>query len=331
MISERQNEGINIKRLAAQGQLYNRAKQLHLVHILSAPFVLLVAIIVAILKSAPLMRSVGANTIDAIWFLGVISIFVLVVDQWALESSERDLKSLAAGIQEEFDCDVFQLQWNDELVPKHPSRESILANAEYYVKSHGDAGFRNWYDYPDNEFIPLTAARVICQRSNVSWDADLRGKYMNLVLATGAVASALVLIVGLMGDMSLRGLIRGIIPLLPIVAFIISEVKQNRIAITGLHEIRDAIEKQWQEILAGNVSDSDLAAKSRRLQDRIYMSRKGSPLIPKWIYDKLKAFHESLMVETAEQMKQEYLGRSYVSEAERSGTPEAHDFESPGK
>lgn len=311
MISDRQNTEINIQRLAAQRYLYSRAKRLHFIRLmLTLPTILVLSIIVVLLKSQQVASYVGIQTYDASWLLALVSLVVFVLDRFIFEPVQQEQKAAAAAIQEEFDCDVLQIPWNDIELPKRPEREKIISNARRYLTRYGPDKLYNWYACPDDNLIPLPAARAICQRSNVSWDARLRQRYMIVVLICGIVVSIAIVAVATAYDLSLRGLLSAVAaPLLPVAGFVVGEIRQNRAAIQALEEIRDCIEEQWEAILSRDLSDNDLVYKSRQLQDRIYAGRKRSTLIPDWLYEKLRPSNEGLMVATAEQMKQQYLAQ----------------------
>lgn len=311
MISDRQNAEINIQRLAAQRYPYSKAKILHTIRfILTIPVILLLSILTSALKSNYITSILGIQTYDVSWLLGIVSILILVIDQFILEPIKQSQKKKAASIQEEFDCDVLQIPWNEVELPRHPTREVVLTNAKKYLDKYGSNGLSNWYPCSEDDQIPLSAARTICQRSNVTWDAKLRERYRSLILISGVSASAIIVLLAIIYDLSLREFLVAIAaPLLPIAGFVISEIRQNMSSIESLKEIRDCLEDQWSNVLEGNLSDDELLGKSRQLQDRIYARRKGSPFIPDWIYHKLRSSDEALMVATAEQMTHQYLSR----------------------
>ena len=311
MISERQNIEINIQRLAAQRYLYSRAKILHFIRLmLTLPTILVLSILVALLKSQQVTSSIGIQVYDASWLLSLVSIVIFALDRFILEPLQQKQKAVSAAIQEEFDCDVLQIPWNDIELPKRPAREEIMSNARHYLARHGADKIHDWYACSDNNFIPLPIARTICQRSNVSWDKSLRQQYINGVLICGILVSIVIIAVATLYDFSLRSLLSAIVvPLLPVAGFVAGEIRQNRAAINALEEIRDCIEKQWEALMSCEPSDSNAWLKARQLQDRIYAGRKGSPLIPDWLYEKLRNSNEVVMVATAEQMKQQYLAQ----------------------
>lgn len=57
----------------------------------------------------------------------VVYSFVLLFLRPCLKSYVGTLQNLAARIQQQFDCDVFDLEWNEPLCGKQPDLEQIFA------------------------------------------------------------------------------------------------------------------------------------------------------------------------------------------------------------
>lgn len=311
MISDRQNTEINIQRLAAQLYLYSRAKLLHFIRlILTLPTIFILSIFVALLKSKQVTGFIGMQTYDLSWLLALGSLVVFVLDRLILEPVQQGKKATAAAVQEEFDCDVLQIPWNEIELPKRPVRENIVLNGRHYLSKYGPDKLYNWYACPDDNLVSLPAARLICQRANVSWDAGLRKRYIGLLLIFGIFVSIGIVAFAVAYGVSLRGLLVAVVaPILPVAGFVVGEIRQNRTAVKCLEEIRDLIEEQWKTVLSCNPDNDDLLHKSRQLQDRIYACRKASTLIPDWFYQRLRPSNEALMVATAEEMEQQYLAQ----------------------
>jgi len=142
MISERQNSEINIQRLAAQRNLYRKAKRLHLFRfVLTIPLILTLSIITSLLKSEYIANLLKMHTYDASWGLALLSLVIFIIDRLILEPIQQKQKLEAAAIQEEFDCDVLQIPWNDVELPKRPSRETIISNAKHCISKYGSFGY----------------------------------------------------------------------------------------------------------------------------------------------------------------------------------------------
>lgn len=311
MISTRQNSEINIQRLAAQRHLYSIAKAIHLVRfVLTIPTVLILAAIVAMLKSPSATQFLGLLKYDASWLLAIVSVGVFMLDQIVLEPVQQRRKSVAAAIQDEFDCDVLQIPWNEIELPHRPPPEEIIEHSKKRIRKHGRDDLINWYSCPEEALVPLYAQRAICQRSNVSWDATLRRRYITVLSVCGLIVSVVVFGLAATYDLSLRSFFVGVIaPLLPVLGFIVREVRQNLVTVGALDEIRGRLEQLWRAVLDSDSDDGVLLSKSRQLQDRIYTSRKSSPMIFDCFYKLFRGSQESVMITTSKQMSEQYLAQ----------------------
>jgi hypothetical protein len=95
---------------------------------------------------------------------------------------EKRLKQLAAQVQETFDCKLFDLAWHETKIGEKPSREIITENSSaYFNRRAKDPKVKDWYS-PCVSEVSLPAARMICQRLNVGWNARQRRSYANWLL-----------------------------------------------------------------------------------------------------------------------------------------------------
>ena len=100
-INERQNSELNLKRLAAQRQLYSDAKKMmHIQFAISGMAVIVFAIIGNIISK------------EYAVYITVLSILCVLFDELFLTKRIENLRLNAAIIQEDFDCDVLQIPFN---------------------------------------------------------------------------------------------------------------------------------------------------------------------------------------------------------------------------
>ncbi len=146
-IISRQNLAGNISLLAAQRSLYSRAKKLAGVQAFVAGITPVVGAI-----------AVAINPSVDVWaaFVGIVVAFF---DTAWLDPRQSKLRTLAAKVQEEFDCNVLQLPWNDALAGRHPSPEDIHEAAGEHTPSSA-APLENWYPRAVAS-LPLYEGRLI--------------------------------------------------------------------------------------------------------------------------------------------------------------------------
>lgn len=103
-----QNSPLNLDRLAAQRQLYSKAKLILGWQVcFGGPLAVGFAFMAL---SFPTMKSFAA-----LWGMLITLADIAWLSPW-----QKRLRSLAAQIQEQFDCDVLELPWNEVKVGKKP-------------------------------------------------------------------------------------------------------------------------------------------------------------------------------------------------------------------
>jgi len=193
-ILKKQNSEKQLRRLAAQRQLYSTAKRIFGAQlVLGGP----IAVICAITALA--IQSVEGYV--AAW-----GVLITLLDLLWLEPWQKRLRERAARIQEIFDCDVLQLSWNDIKVGSKPDTELVKEQADkYFQYVQNPLPLSNWYPTVVGS-LPVDMARIVCQRSNCWWDSNQRKHYATLLVATLAVICLSILVVGLIGGLTLGNL-----------------------------------------------------------------------------------------------------------------------------
>ena len=156
-ISTIQNSQQQLKQLGAFSQLYLKAKRLlGLNLVLSVPMVLVWSIVVAIFPQFVLY--------GALWGAGVTLLSLLV-----LTPAQQAMQLKAAKVHQVFDCEIFELSWDEFNIDSPPAPETIFsANAEYVASNPSYKGMKNWYfdkrEVDQADVVPIYLARLICQR-----------------------------------------------------------------------------------------------------------------------------------------------------------------------
>ncbi len=280
-IPEDQLQQKQLDRLAAQRQLYSDAKRVQAIQIiLVIPAVVIWAILVA--------RYPGLQVYAASWGIGLALLDVLVFAR-----VQRYFKERAAKIQELFDCDVLRLEWSVLKAGRRPDAETILeASSRYGNLNNSDATLQDWYPREVGK-LPIHLARIICQRINCWWDAQLRQRYAVWVLTVGMLLGICVLLVGLIGGLTLEKFVLAVLaPLLPAAVLGIRQIDENLERAKVAYRLKQYSEDLWEKAISGGEAPEELAAKSRNLQDAIYDNRRFSPLIFDWIYQRLRTRQE---------------------------------------
>ena len=293
-IPETQLEPTQLKRLAAQRQLYSDAK---LIQVFQIIFVVLPPILTGL---------VAFDLIEAVWaaLSGIIFTCLLLF----LESWKRSLKEKAAKIQELFDCKVLDLEWRNLLVGSELEIEIIEEYASKYKRKINRYNeLENWYPI-DVGKLPLHLGRIICQRANCWWDSRLRRRYATWVVCSVLfILTAIVFCLGIIGGLTFEEFVLAVVnPLMPAIVLGRKQYKEHTESAMRLDKLKKYAEELWSKALNGWTPEV-LAYNSRYLQDEIYNHRRTSPLIFNWLYNLLKNKDEELMNKTAEILVNEAL------------------------
>ena len=149
---------------------------------------------------------------------------------------------------------------------------------------------------------------MICQRSNIWWDAKQKRRYCNLILFGLIAITIIVFLVGLIGGLTLEKFVLAIVtPLLPAFIFAIRQYIENKQAANRLDNLRENSENIWQQVINRRITPQELERESYILQHQIYDNRRLSPLIFDWLYSLLKKQTEEEMNKGASVFIEELL------------------------
>lgn len=287
-IIQRQEIPESIELLAAQRNLYSRAKNIiGLQMLLSVPIAICAAIITIV---RPELKGHVA-----VWGLLVVVFDLFIFTPWV-----KRLRDSGARVQELFDTKVLGLDWNEIAVGKKPEREIVHEEAQKHGLTEGKiASLRKWYPVAIDK-VPEIFGVIISQRSNVWWDARTRRKY------SFSICIILVSIIfGLIGyavyekkDM-FEFLAYIVAPLVSTYVFGYRQMKEHSEAADRLDKLKEISEKIWSEAVAGR-DVATLKLKCRALQDQIFEHRKKNPPVFNFLFRWFRDENEYLMNKGAE-------------------------------
>ena len=288
-ISTTQNLLPNIQRIAAQRYLYSCAKRLAAIQVLLA-------------GATPVAGAVAvALSTEAQPWVALAGILVLFLVTLWLDPWKDRLRKAAANIQEDFDCTVLNLPWNELLAGRRPDAAEVHEAAKK-DRPAPEAPLKNWYPTIIDS-LPLHQARVICQRTNCQWDSKLRHRYRIALQVTLHLIGAFVFGLGLLTGMDLQKFVLAVaVPLSPTLVLGIREIQRQGKAAAALDHLKDFGESLWKRIAQGEVLEREGTIHSRNLQDAILRHRRTNPLIFDWVYRRLRQDYEKGMNISAEDM-----------------------------
>lgn len=308
-IPSRQNAPAAIDRLAAQRHLYTRAKSvLALAIVLSVPCVVAGSITGALYPPF--------KPFAALWGIAVALVNILILDRW-----QRGLTRQAAMVQELFDCEVLEIEWNAVKVGERPAPEDVTAASDGYKKRHTaiDA-LIDWYP-TDVGRLPLPLARVICQRANCTWESRMRTVYAGCIIAALVLVVATVSFVALGAECTMSTFVLAVAnPVMPAVLLGAKQALDHLDAARSSEKLASHANGLLSS--AKDLSDEEHARSSRLLQDEIFDRRRSAPLVFDFLYRWLRPARDLQMNKAAQELVARLMDTSSRSTASGvRGTP----------
>ncbi len=295
-ICQQQNTERGLELLAAQRQLYSDAKKLQIISVfIGVPVVITWSILGAVFP--PFL------VYAALW--GITATFL---DLLLFSRLQKSVQEKAAKIQQIFDCEVLQFDWAKLNCGIRINPETIVdASNKYKRKNSNYSALRDWYPISVCQ-LPIHQARIICQRSNIWWDANLRRRYSNWIIITLIILTTIVFLISLVGGLSLAKFLLAVIaPLTPAFVLGLRQYSEHHEAAARLDRLHENAENILDKIINKKLMEEDIERESYSLQVEIYENRRRSPSILDWFYSLLRRKHEEQMNKGAESLVKELM------------------------
>jgi len=293
-ITEIQNAAHNLRRLAAQRDLYSDAKRLQALLIIVSTGGVVVWSILALVFP-------GLKQYAALWACSATLLDVL-----CLTPLIRDKKTKAARIQEEFDCEVLDLPWCQCKAGDKPEPELLSCQRRVEESDPRFAEARDWYPKAV-QTIPLDLARLLCQRSCCWWDRTIRQRCQQWSVALIVAAMLLIVVLGMASGASVQNAVSVVLLIQPSLIFLVRFHKEHHDAAQNAERLRKIAEGLWRRAVAGSMDAAEACAESRLLQNEIFDHRSRSPLVFDWLYRWLRHGQEASMQDGATELIEQYF------------------------
>lgn len=234
---------------------------------------------------------VGPNYPEVRPYVALVGLILIVLDTAFFDHLQEDRLKRGAKLQEQFDTDVFELPWNKFIAGARVEPEDVRALSAKPLSATREGHFANWYD-PCVSQLPLHLARLVCQRTNISYDARLRRKYGSRLFFLTIFFGVVLLFAGLVMGLKFSDLlVTLLVPFLPVLTWSLKERLQHSNTATSLTNLSTEWGKIWTRALDG-ADETKVTSDSRDLQDAIYQHRERSPLVFDWVYYRLRETNE---------------------------------------
>jgi hypothetical protein len=257
--------------------MYSRAKQWNYIRVFGIGIIALVAPIITVVVSG------SAEIVGAVaggWIFLARTIFL---------ARERKWVHPAANIQDAFDVFVFTIPSNPAVAPEPEHIADILKNNDVHTHVSKE-NLLNWYSLDPT--LPGVPAIAIAQQSNLAYSQRLLERHANVWLAIGVAWGVIALALGIAFRLSLADFLLGImLPVLPAVLDAYDLWHTARLAAMDRARLADALATRIRAWPAHIIRSEDL----RSWQDQIYRLRRDSPLVPDFLYRKIRESNERAM------------------------------------
>lgn len=273
------------------------------------------------LQTAFLVLALALPWVGALWGAGepqlqpllvLVSIALLLGEIGFATRVQRNWVKTAARIQEQFDTEVLELPWNQFVVGSRVDPEEIRSVTRKPIASQERAELEDWYA-KHVEALPLPLARLVCQRTNIAYDMNVRKAYGIGLIVVALLLFFYLLYRGVNEELSFVALLLTVfVPFMPLAAYVLREHRKQSDTVESLTTLKSEVDKLWSKALK-SPNSTELAQDSRCLQDAIYRNRTSNPLVYDWVYWLVRKFNEDLALHAAQTL---------VAEAQRSLTAE---------
>jgi hypothetical protein len=239
---------------------------------------------------------------DARPYVAALALVIIVLDVAFVDRKHKHVLRRAARFSEKFDCVVLEMPWDHFAVGDPPNPEDTRRAS----RDASAAGLTHWYPVEVGT-MPLHLARLVCQRSNLSYDSRLRRTYAAIVLGVSFVLLAVLVGYGLALDMHMTALTLTVAPATPALSWSWREYFRQKDAADALEDLIKRAEKVWTDALAGKCSASECLLRSREFQNAIFTRRSSAPSVLPFFYKIKRLQLEDEMKAAAYDFMQQYL------------------------
>lgn len=280
-ILERQNEENNILKLAAQRQLYS---DIYLIGVVNIILTVIVPLTLSFVYSFVVDKSsnfaIVLNTVAC-----CLSLLMVVIAP-IIDLLKINKKVLAATIQQQFDVDVFMMNWDIKLFGKRKNLNSEIARSSKKIFENQEKKqlLKNWYVKEVDE-LSLEDGIAACQKENFTWDRGLRKKYFIFLFIVLTIILVIQISIALVNGHTIREFICfEMFPVLSVLTWIvktISEIIRDLELMKSLSDYVYSNEKKNMDELTF-------------IQKDIFECRKTLTKIPDWFYQIFKDNDENI-------------------------------------
>ena len=163
---------------------------------------------------------------DARPAIAVCALLLGIFDVTAIDAWMKARLKVGAKLQEEFDCEVLDIDWNEFVAGTKMDAEASYEDGCRTLDDVDERRLRDWYPVVVAE-TSLEVARVICQRENLVYDSDLRVAYRRVLFWFVVVFVVVFSAASLAFNPSFMSLVLALVPAAPALTWALRENKRQ--------------------------------------------------------------------------------------------------------
>ncbi|NQE65344.1 S-4TM family putative pore-forming effector [Caulobacter sp. RHG1] len=230
-----------------------------------------------------------------------------IADVAYLDRQQKVLLKRAAKISEVFDTTVFEMPWDGFTVGERPRPEDINGADETFQRQKKVRRLRDWYA-PVVDQAPIYLARLICQRSSLFYDVELRRSYATAIRVLALGVFVVLAAVGLVEELPTPDLVLFLALSTPLQTWAWRESFRQRDTAEAQETLMQQARKVWDDALADRCGADNCELRAREFQSAIYLRRATAPMFLPGVYKLRRPGLELQMTKTAADFIAEYKG-----------------------
>lgn len=291
-IAERQLRPAMLRLIRARTLVYERAKRCQ-------------ALVLGLNLLLPVASAAAAAFMpEARPAIALVAVLLGIFDVTMIDSWMKSRLKVGAKLQEEFDSEVLDIDWNEFVAGAKVDAEDTFDDGQRTLSDAEEKRLRDWYP-PVVAEVPIEVGRLICQRENLVYDSGLRLAYRRIlfwsVIVFVGVASAISLAI----NPTFISVVLALVPAAPALTWALRENKRQGDTIETLTRLKAEAEKLLKETIR-RTDVAEARRRSRELQDAIFGHRLTSTLVFGWLYNRLRPRLESKLTDGVEHWVREH-------------------------
>jgi len=231
----------------------------------------------------------------------ILALLMGALDIFVLDRKQKGRLIKSAKLQEQFDCNVFQLPWNEYVAGEPLTHEFVDRKQGDYIRKKPIESVLSWYPEIFGT-LPLWLGRLAAQQVNMNYDQKVRKSYRLLLVGVVAFIAVMFILSASLGQMTMPALLLGVfVPVAPIINWCAREVFRQHDALTKLRATSNLAKNAWIEAITGKISPETASTVSREIQNSSFARRSASPAVFERLYWwRRKALERQMLVEAGE-------------------------------